>query len=319
MIFYDNPSNALLDAFCDGAEPKHSGSICFTGETQSSSLSGTIYASIIDPAVLAYQYDECNVAPFFAVKNIAGEFSDTARFPRLVKSTGPVAGTPASETTYLTSATELTTTSATVQVSRVGMARELTTTAAEDSILGRALYVMGFAKDAARLYGEFYDTTATALFSSITATVGPSGQALTIPTMVAAVASQRANKARGQQVFSMHDNQLKQFQTAQINSVSTAWGAFYAPNGVGGQFGGVFMGNEIWASGLNPTSTGDRLGAIWSLEKEYCGLSYVIKRPPSSLTQTNVLNDSNYWASFARVGFGIIANNFCTSIRSLNA
>ena len=287
------------------------------GETQSSSLSGTIYASIIDEGVLAYQYDECNVAPFLRVKNISNELSDTARFPRMVKSAS-VPSTPGSETTPLT-ATELTTTSATVQVSRIGLARELTATANEDSLVGRALYVMGYVMDAAKLYGEYYDTTATALFSSITATVGPALQSLTIPTMVAAVASQRENKARGQQVISLHDKQLKQFQQAQVQSTSTAWSAFYSPNGVGGQFGGYFMGNEIWASGLNPTSTGDRLGAIWSLDPEYAAMAYVVKRAPSSLTETNILNDSRRWASFARVGFGIIANNFSTSIRSVNA
>jgi hypothetical protein len=287
------------------------------GETQSSSLSGTIYASVIDAGVLAYQYDECNIAPFFRTKDLSQEFTDTARFPRLVKSAS-VPSTPGSEVTPLTG-TELTTTSATVQVARIGLARELTTTASEDSLVGRALYVMGYVMDAARLYGEYYDTTATALFSSITATVGPSGQTLSIPTMVGAVASQRENKARGQQVISLHDKQLKQFQQAQVSSTSTAWSAFYSPNGVGGQFGGYFMGNEIWASGLNPTSTGDKLGAIWSLDPEYAAMAYVIKRAPSSLTETNILNDSRRWASFARVGFGLIANNFSTSIRSVNA
>jgi len=287
------------------------------GETQSSSLSGTIYASIIDEGVLAYQYDECNIAPFFRVKNISNELTDTARFPRMVKSAS-VPAAPGSEVTAI-AGTELTTTSATVQVSRVGLARELTTTASEDSLVGRALYVTGYVMDAAKLYGEYYDTTACALFSSITAPVGPSGQALSIPTMVAAVASQRENKARGQQVISLHDKQLKQFQQAQVASTSTAWSAFYSPNGVGGQFGGYFMGTEIWASGLNPTSTGDRLGAIWSLDPEYAAFAYVIKRAPSSLTETNILNDSRRWASFARVGFGIIANNFSTSIRSVNA
>ena len=288
-----------------------------SGETQSSSLSGTIYASIIDAGVLAYQYDECNIAPLFAIKDITNEFTDTARFPRMVKSAS-VPAAPVNETTAI-SATELTTTSATVQVARIGLARELTATATEDSLIGRALYVMGYAKDAARLYGEYYDTTATALFASVTATVGPSGQTLSIPTMVGAVASQRTNKARGQQVISLHDHQLKQFQQAQVSSTSTAWSAFYTPNGVGGQFGGYFMGNEIWASGLNPTSTGDKLGAIWSLDAEYAAFAYVIKRAPSSLEETNILNDSRRWASFARVGFGIKANNFATSIRSVNA
>lgn len=289
-----------------------------SGETQSSSLSGTIYASVIDLGIIAYQYDTLTVTPFLRYKTIADESTDTARFPRWVKSVGPATGTPSGETVALTP-TEMTTTSATVQVSRVGLARELTETAKEDSVVGRALYVQGFIMDAARLYGEYFDTTATALFSSITATKGPTGQTLSILTMVDVLGSQRTNKARGENVISLHDNQLKQLQQAQVQASSTGWPAFYAPNGAGGQYGGVFMGCEIWASGLNPTSTGDKLGAIWSLDPEYAAMAYVVKRPPSSLTQTNILMDSNQWASFARVGFGIIANNFATSIRSLNA
>lgn len=287
-------------------------------ETQSSSLAGTIYASIIDLGIIAYQYDELTVTPFLRYKTIATEASDTARFPRWVKSSGPATGTPASETTAL-STTELTTTSATVAVSRVGLARELTETAKEDSVVGRALYVQGFIMDAAKLYGEYFDTTATALFSSITATKGASGTSLSLMTLVDVIGSQRTNKARGQQVISLHDNQLKQLQQAQIQSTSTGGPQFYSPNGTGGQYGGVFMGNEVWASGLNPTSTGDRLGAIWSLDPEYAAMAYVVKRVPSSLTETNILMDSNIWASFSRVGFGIIANNFATSIRSVNA
>jgi hypothetical protein len=286
--------------------------------TQASSLSGTIYASVIDLGIIAYQYDETTVTPFFRYKTLATEATDTARFPRWVKSVGPVAGTPTDEVTPIT-ATALTTTSATVQVGRVGFARELTETAKEDSVVGRAMYVQHFIMDAAKLYGEYFDTTATALFSSITATVGPSGQTLSLLTLVNALGSQRTNKARGENVISLHDNQLKQLQQAQIAATSTGWPTFYSPNGSGGQYGGMFMGCHIWASGLNPTSTGDRLGAIWSLDQEYAGLAYVVKRVPSSLTETNILMDSNRWASFARVGYGIIANNFCTSIRSVNA
>lgn len=287
-------------------------------ETQSSSLSGTIYASVIDLGIIAFQYDNANVTRFLRFKNLSNEATDTARFPRWVKSSGPATGTPASEVTALAT-TEMTTTSATVAVSRVGIARELTETAKEDSVVGRALYVQRFILDAAILYGEYYDTTATALFSSITATVGPSGQSLSLLTLVNAIGSQRTNKARGQQVISLHDHQLKQLQQAQIQSSATGGPQFYTPNGMGGEYGGVFMGAEIWASGLNPTSAGDRLGAIWSLDPEYAAMAYVVKRPPSSLTQTNVLMDSNIFASFARVGFGIIADNFSTSIRSVNA
>jgi hypothetical protein len=288
------------------------------GETQSSSLSGTIYASVIDLGVIAYQYDEVVVTPHLRFKSIVDEQTDTARFPRWVKSTGPVAGTPANESTALTP-TEQTTTSATVQVSRVGLARELTETAKEDSTVGRALYVQGFIKDAARLYGEYFDTTASALFGSITAIKGPTLQSLSIMSMVDVIASQRTNKARGENVIMLHDHQLKQLQQAQVAATSTGWPQFYTPNGSGGQYGGMFMGCHIWASGLCPTSGGDRLGGIFSLDPEYAGLAYVLKRAPSSLAESNILKDSNYWASFARVGFGIIANNFTTAVRSVNA
>lgn len=286
--------------------------------TQSSSLAGTIYASVIDLGIIAFQYDNLTVTPFLRYKTIATEQTDTARFPRWVKSSGFAAGTPANESSAIT-ATELTTTSATVAVGRIGFAREMVETAVEDSVVGRAMYVQRFILDAAILYGEYLDTTATALFSSITATVGPSGQSLSLLTLVNALGSQRSNKARGENVISLHDNQLKQLQQAQIASTATGGPQFYSPNGTGGQYGGVFMGCQIWASGLNPTSTGDRLGAIWSLDPEYAAMAYVSKRVPSSLTESNVLYDSNIWATFARVGFGVIADNFGTSIRSINA
>ena len=290
-----------------------------SGETQASSLSGTIYASVIDMGIIAYQYDELTVTPYFRYKSIENEASDTARFPRYVKSTGPASGTPTNETTAL-SYTELTTTSATVQVSRVGIARQLTETAKEDSIVGRALYVQGFIMDAARLYGEYFDTTATALFSSVSGEVGPTGQSLSIATMVGAVAAARASKAKGSLVISLHDNQLKQLQQAQAASTATPWQTFYSPEGSGSQYGGMFMNAPVWASSLNPTSTGDRLGCIWAYSSdEFNAFAYVVKRAPSSLTQTNILYDANDWASFARTGHGEVADNFATAIRSINA
>ncbi len=289
-------------------------------ETQSSSLSGTIHAKIIETLVIAYQYDDLTVTPYFRFKSIADETTTTAAFPRMVKSAGPVAGTPASETTALAT-TEQTTTSVDIAVGRVGIAREITTTAKEDSVVGRALDVAGLVMDAARLYGEFFDTASMALFATVTATVGSTGTALTIPTMVSLIGSQRSSKAKGPGVISLHDNQGKQYQQAQAAATSTTWEKFYTP-GDGGQFLGYFMNNPVWASGLNPTSTGDRLGAMWvdgQARPEFCAFGFVVKRLPSSLTESHILMDSNVWASFSRTGVGIVANNFATSVRSVNA
>jgi hypothetical protein len=290
------------------------------GETQSSSLSGTIYAKAIETLIIAYQYDDLTVTPYFRYKTISDFPTTTAAFPRWVKSTGPVAGTPASEVTLL-AATEFTTTSVDVAVGRVGIAREITNTAKEDSVVGRALEVQGLIMDAARLYGEFFDTASTALFSTVTATVGGAGASLSIATGVAAIAKQRNNKAKGPQIISLHDNQLKQLQQAQASATSTAWATFYSPSGDGAQFGGYFMNAPVWASALNPTSTGDRLGCIFGdgSRPEYSAFGFVVKRMPSSLEQLHILMDANIWASFCRTGVGIIANNFATSIRSVDA
>ncbi len=293
-------------------------------ETQSSSLSGTIHTQIIENLIIAYQYDDVVVTPFFRFKSIADATTTAAVFPRLVKSTGPTAGTPASEVTALAT-TELTTTSATVTVARVGIARELTTTAAEDSVVGRSLYAQGFVLDAARLYGEFFDTASTALFTSVSNEVGATGTTLSVATMVSAVGRQRAGKAKGPQVISLHDNQLKQLQQAQAAATATPWATFYSPSGDGSAFGGYFMNAPVWASGLNPTSTGDRMGCIFTIgngagaRPEFCAFAFVVKRMPSSLTETNILMDSNIWASFSRTAVGEVADNFATAIRSVNA
>lgn len=290
------------------------------GETISSSLAGTIYAKVIENLVIAYQYDNLTVTPFFRQASIAGQATTTAAFPRYVKS-GSVPASVATEATSITP-TEMTTTSTDIAVSRIGMARKVSSSAVEDSVVGRALGVEGLVLDAARLYGEYFDTTATALFSSVTATVGASGTSLALPTMVNLIGSQRVNKARGPMVISLHDNQLKQLQQAQIQSTATAWDKFYEPMGDGGQFGGYFMGAQIWASGLNPTSTGDRLGACWvdgQAAAAYCAFGFVVKRLPSSLSLPDVLMDAQIWASFARTGHGLIADNFATSVRSVNA
>ena len=290
-------------------------------ETQSSSLAGTIYAKVIESLIIAYQYDDAVITPYFRFKNIANEQTTAAAFPRYVKSAGPASGTPASEVTALAT-TELTTTSVDITVGRVGIAREVTATAMEDSVVGRALAVSGLVMDAARLYGEFFDTASAALFSTVTLSVGSIGTNLSIATMVNAIGQQRSNKAKGPMVISLHDNQLRQLQQAQAAQSGTAWATFFAPTGDGGQFGGYFMNAPVFASGLNPTSTGDRLGCIWvdgQARPEFCAFGFVSKRLPSSLQQTNILMDSNIWASFSRTGCGIIANNFATAIRSFNA
>jgi len=290
--------------------------------TVSADLAGTVYAKVIEGLVIAYQYDEVNAIPFFRFKSIVDQPTNTVGFPRRVKNS---VSTVATETTTLT-ATGMTTTNTDVSVSRLGLAREITNTTREDSILGRSIWVQDLVMDAAILFGEAMDTDGTALFGSVTASVGSSGTALTLATMLALLASQRTNKARGPQVIHLHDLQLKQYQTAQLAATATPWQSFFTPNGDASnpQFGGYFMNAPIFASSKNPTANtaADRVGCAFSqgpIRPEYCAFGFVLKRMPSSLEESNILMDSNIWASFTRYGVGIIANNFATKAVSQNS
>jgi len=289
--------------------------------TTSTNVTATIYAKIIETLIAMYQYDAVTAAVFFRYKSLMDMPSATASFPRYVKNTYPAVAT---ETTSLTPTTFDLSSTVDIAVSRVGIAREITNTAIEDSVLGRALYVDELVQDAARLFGEQLDTDATALFPSITAAVGTTNVALTIAVMVQAMSTQRANKARGAQVFHLHDFQIKDLQTAQIAATATPWATFFAPNADGTQFGGYFMNAPVWSSSKNPTVNAgvDRAGAVWSQGQaapQYAAFALVMKRNPSSLEQTDILQDANIWASFARYGVGIPANSFATKIISKNA
>ena len=287
----------------------------------STTVAATIYAKILEQLILMYQYDDVTAVPFFRYKSLIGEKAPVASFPRFTKDSTP---TVATETTSLTPTTWTVTSTVDVTVGRYGIAREISATAEEDSILGLAMRTDEWVKDAARLFGESMDTDGTNLFGSITASVGTTATALTIAALIQGFASQRANKARGPQVVHLHDLQIKQLQVAQAAATATPWAVFFQPNADSTQFGGYFMGAPVWSSSKNPTANAaaDRVGAIFSQGQaapQFAALGLVVKRLPSSLEQTDILQDANIWASFMRYGVGLIANNFATKVISQNS
>ena len=285
----------------------------------SSTLTESVYAKMIETLIAEYQYDEATAIPYFRYSSLVNTPSATASFPRLTKDS---VGAVATEATSLT-ATTFDSSTVDIAVSRVGIARTIAETAIEDSIWGRALYTDMLVKDAAKLFGISMDTDATALFPSLTASVGSTTVALTIAVLVSAMTTQRANKARGAQVIHLHDLQLKDLQAAQAAATATPWTAFFQPNADHTAFGGSFMGAPVMASSLNATANtaADRVGAVWSQGQSspaYAAFALVVKRMPSSLTQTDILQDASVWASFCRYGVGIPCNNFGTKIVSKN-
>jgi hypothetical protein len=287
--------------------------------TRSTDVTEAVYAKMIETLIAEYQYDEVTAVPFFRYASLVDKPSATASFPRITKDS---VASVALETTSLT-ATTFDTSAVDIAVSRVGIARTIAETAMEDSIFGRALYVDMLVKDAAKLFGISMDTDGTGQFGSLTASVGTTTVALTIAVVVSAMASQRANKARGAQVIHLHDFQIKDLQAAQAAATATPWATFFQPNADHTAFGGYFMGAPIYSSSLNATANAaaDRVGAVWSqgqASPAYAAFALVVKRMPSSLTQPDVLQDASVWASFCRYGVGIPCNNFGTKIISKN-
>lgn len=289
--------------------------------TTSATIASLIYAEDIANLVIAHQYDDAVMAPFARFKSIENAATPTASFPRYTKN---AYASIATETTT-TASTAFTLTDVNVTVGRFGIVRSVSETAMEDSIMGRMLYTQELAKDAAKLFGELIETDLSALFSTAGTTVGVTNTDLTIATLVGALAAQRVNKAKGGQVIALHDLQLKQLQIAQASTAATTWQNFMTISANNSQYGGVFMNAEVWSSGKPATANAsvDRRGAVWTAgnagNDQFTALAFVMKRAPSSLLQTDIQNDANLWASYARYGFGAVALNFMTSIISKNA
>jgi hypothetical protein len=226
----------------------------------------------------------------------------------------------ATESTSMTTV-EMETTEVSVTVARVGIAREISETALEDNILGRARFMEELVLDSAILLGEAKDEDATAQFASATGVVTDSGNDLEVLDMVEAMGTQRTNKARGPQVYHLHDVQLKDLQRQQVAATATPWMAFYQPNADGTEFGGFFMGAPIFASSKNPTANAgaDRVGCLFSqgqdaVGKRFCAFAYAEKRAPTTKFDQDILEDTQIMATTSRYGVGTVAANFATKI-----
>lgn len=284
-------------------------------QTTSTSVTETINSEAIDSLITAYQYDEAVAIPFFRFKSLIGTGSPVGSFPRWVKDAHEDLATEGTAMTPV----ELETTEVSITAARIGLAREPTNTMLEDTILGRAQFMASIAMDAAILFGMAEDEDATAQFANASGSVSDTGNPIEILDMVEMMGTQRSNKARGAQVFNLHDYHLKQLQRAQAVATGTPWQTFYQPAADSTSFGGYFMGAPIFASSLNPTANAgaDRVSCLYSrgdieAQKMFCAFGYVVARMATTKQDEQVLADSLVTATTKRSGVGTIAANFAT-------
>jgi hypothetical protein len=283
--------------------------------TTSTSVTELVLATATDSLIIAYQYDEVTAIPFARFKDISGEASATARFPRAVKDAHSDLAT---EATALV-ADEFETTAVDIAMTRVGIAREVTETAFEDTILGRAGIMSELVMDAAILLGIAKDEDLIAQWANPATEVSDTGNVITVLDLVAAMGNQRAQKCRGPQFIHLHDKALLQLQQDQAASTTTPWATFFQPNADHSAFGGYLMGAPIFASSLNPTANVgvDRLGVVAAqgqASPRYAAFAYAEKRAPRTKTSEKILEDSTVMATITRYGVGTVAANFATRL-----
>lgn len=218
--------------------------------TTTTTLTELVNSEFISDVILEYAHDYTVSAPFMRQIDLRGRATSVASFPRWVLD----AGADLTEGTDVSTTTELETTDVQVTAAEVGLRRDVTDDALEDSILGNALF--GFlAQDAGRLLGIMLEDDIDALFASLSTSVGTSGADLTVANMVQAQAQIRKNKMRGSLVYILDDQQAEDYQAALAASTSTTINAFASPNTTANSaFLGSFMNAEVWQTGLTDTA-----------------------------------------------------------------
>jgi len=176
--------------------------------------------------------------------------TSVASAPQWVKD----AGADLTEGTDITEATGLETTDVQITAAEVGIMRDVTDDAIEDSILGASLFQY-LVQDAGRLLGIMLEDDIDALFPSLATSVGTSGANLSIANMVEAQAQIRINQMRGQLVYILDDQQGSDYQAAQAAATSTTVDSFFtvSPEANSG-FLGSFMNAEVYVSSLTDTA-----------------------------------------------------------------
>lgn len=287
------------------------------GETIISTLTEIVPAEFLPDVLMMYQIDAMVVAPYSWSVSLPERSGKTFNFPKLVKDT---ASDITTEGTTTAAATELETTETSVTVAQVAISRENSKLVERTNRYGADGLLAIEMRDSALLLAEMVDDDLVGLFGSITDAVGTSGENLTVANMLEAIATQRANTARGQLAFVLDDQQANDL----CAELATTGAAFF--NGGNGQsllsarvdgYLGNFLGAEVVYTGLCDHAGGNVTGACivrGDTNPERASLGYVRLwdgemeevPDPEKLTKTRTWNSA--------YGVGLIGDDFSVEI-----
>lgn len=223
--------------------------------TTTTTLTELVNAEFINPAILEYAIDYVVAAPFVNALDLRGKATKVGSFPKWVLDS---AADVSAETDDITTTTELETTDVQITAAEIGLRRDITDAALEETIIGSQLFDF-IAVDAARLAAVALDDDICALFAGLNGgtAVGTSTADLTIANMVQAQATVRQGKMRGRLVYILDDQQALDLQAAAAAGTGTILGSFIslAMDGTTESgYLGTFMGADVWTTGLCDTA-----------------------------------------------------------------
>ena len=156
--------------------------------------------------------------------DLRGKATKVGSFPKWVLDTTTDTG----ETTDLTTEA-LETTDVQVTAAEIGVRRDVTDAALEETIIGSQLFDF-LVRDSGVLAAVSLDDDIVALFTSLSTSVGAATTDLALANMVEAQAQVRKNKMRGQLVYVLDDQQASDYQAAQAAATSTTINGLMAPS-----------------------------------------------------------------------------------------
>lgn len=231
-------------------------------ETTTTTITGAINTSYIEPLMLKYAIDAAVALPFARVSNVRGRGTKTAQFyvPTKASAAALTEGTDAANTALTISA------GTTIAVAEVGIVRNVQKLAVRTNVMGEAELLQFVVEDGTQLVVEKMETDMWAVFTNASTSVGTSTTAFTLANYAAGLSQLGINKARGRAVALLSAKQASDLRDAILASGSAIF-SNGAEKGLLSQvaddgYVGELFGANIWMSNLALTSGSDKIGCF---------------------------------------------------------
>lgn len=246
----------------------------FVNSTTTVSAAELSLTDIVDGSVISASYSARVMAGLVTQKSLAGQPTDTARFPRWPSLTAA----SVAETTDLTN-TQIDTTEVSITVGEVGIMIAVTDNLQEDDIIAG---LVEYGEQGGKALADKQDADLAALLSGFSNTTGVTTGGLTVSAFLDAIAALDARDATKPYVAVLHPTQWAQLSKNIATASATIWaqGAGQGDSRLGqqGAFVGNFFGVDVYQSTNVPTNIRATVavydGAVFSRE----ALAWVEKR-----------------------------------------